>query len=305
MPKHKKQTRKHKQKGRRRTFKKLNCSPFVAGKQIVSESCITPDIALKIKEEYNKIHSSRMIVSSEPNHVLDELHVRLPTCTSEECFLKQIGDDTLREQIKEALFSPKQPGSWKKNKRAWVSNFDMEEVLRQYEDTYPSFKFIGATYMDFDHKLKNGTCVEEDFCKFDLDKEMKQGKTKFGFVFNLAKHGKPGIHWNSMFVDTDEKIIFFLDSAGDPAPKEVKALVKRIRKQTPFKFRFVQNSPTEHQYGSSECGMYALYFIITMLTGKTSGGAPLDCAKNKIRYFKKDRIPDKHVALLLDKYFNK
>jgi hypothetical protein len=134
---------------------------------------------------------------------------------------------------------------------------------------------------------------------------MKQGKTKFGFVFNLAKHGKPGIHWNSMFVDTDEKLIFFLDSAGDPAPKEVRALVKRIRKQAPFKFRFIQNAPVEHQYGSSECGMYALYFIITMLTGKTSGGAPLDCAKSKIKYFKKDRIPDKHVAELRDKYFNR
>jgi hypothetical protein len=305
MPESKTYKNKQKLHGRRKTFKKLNCSPFVAGKQIAEESCITPDIALKIKEEYNKFHSAQPISSSEPNQILEELHQRLPTCTSEECFIGQIGDDRLKEQIKDALFSPKQPSSWRKNKREWVSNFDMEDVLKQYEDTYPNFKFIGATYMDFDHKLKNGSCVEEDFCKFDLNEEMKRGKTKFGFVFNLAKHGKPGIHWNSMFVDTDEKLIFFLDSAGDPAPKEVRALVKRIRKQAPFKFRFIQNAPVEHQYGSSECGMYALYFIITMLTGKTSGGAPLDCAKSKIKYFKKDRIPDKHVAELRDKYFNR
>lgn len=297
--------RRRKRKGKRRTFKKLNCSPFVAGRQIVEDSCITPEIALKIKEEYNKFHSSRPIVSTEPNKILEELHERLPTCTSEECFIGQIGDNTLKERIKEVLFSPKQPGSWKKNKREWVSNFDMEEVLQQYEDTYPDFKFMGATYMDFDHKLKNGTCVEEEFCKFNLAEEMKKKKRKFGFVFNLAKHGKPGIHWNSLFVDVDERLIFFLDSAGDPAPKEVRALVKRIRKQAPFKFRFIQNAPVEHQYGSSECGMYALYFIITMLTGKTSGGASLDCAKSKIKYFKEDRIPDKHVAELRDKYFNR
>ena len=312
MPVSEKRKEKHKEKHKRKLkggkthkkFKKLNCSPAVAGKQIAKDTCLTPEIALRIKEEYNKYHDKSHIDASEPSQILDELHEKLPTCASEECFIKQIKDEELQEKIKEALFSPKQPRSWKKNKNQWLSNIDIFDVLRQYEKTYPNFKFMDSTYLDFDAKLSDGTCVEDELCKFDLNEHMKTGKTKFGFVFNLAKHGSPGIHWISLFVDVDNKVIFFMDSAGDPIPVEVMALVKRIKAQANFKFRFDQSYPMEHQYGSSECGMYALYFIITMLTGKTSSGTELDCNKKKIHYFKKQRIPDKHVEELRQKYFN-
>lgn len=299
-----KEKQKYRNKQKTKKFKQLNCSPIVIGQQIEKNTCLTPIVALKIREEYNKYNAKSQINSSEPRQILDELHEKLPTCDSEECFLKQIKDDKLQRQIKDALFSPKSPASWKKNKNQWLSNYDIFEVLRQYEKTYPSFKFMDSTYLDFDSKLSDGTCVEEELCKFDLNEHMKTGKTKFAFVFNLAKHGSPGIHWISLFVDTQNKVIFFLDSAGDPIPDEVMALVERIRKQANFKFRFDQSYPMEHQYGSSECGMYALYFIITMLTGKTSSGTKLDCNKKKIHYFKKRRIPDKHVEELRQRYFN-
>ena len=285
-------------------FKHLNCSPFVAKKRISDKSCITPDIAVRIKEEYNKHHSDSRISSIEPNAILDDLHKHLPTCSSEECFVSQIKDDTLREQVKDALFSPKRPDSWKKNKNEWLSNIDIFEVLRQYEETYPEFEFMGSNYIDFDFKTGDGRCVEDEICKFDLNQHMAKGKTKFGFVFNLAKHNTPGTHWVSLFVDTENKVVFFMDSAGDPIPDEVAALVKRIRKQSKVRLTFDESYPMEHQYGNSECGMYSLYFIITMLTGKTSGGTELNCNKKKIKYFKKHRIPDDHVEYLRGKYFN-
>lgn len=299
-----KDKRKNKKKQKTKKFKQLNCSPIVKGQQIEQNTCLTPLVALKVREEYNKYHPASQIESTEPKQILDELREKLPTCDSEACFITQIRDEKLQQQIKDALFSPKSPASWKKNKKQWLSNYDIFEVLLQYEKTYPKFKFMDSTYLDFDAKLSDGTCVEDELCKFDLNEHVKNGKTKFGFVFNLAKHGKPGIHWISLFVDVDNKIIFFLDSAGDPIPDEVMALVKRIKKQAKFRFRFDQSYPMEHQYGSSECGMYALYFIITMLTGKTSGDVVLDCNKNKINYFKKRRIPDKHVEELRQKYFN-
>lgn len=299
-----KHKRKHRNRRKTKKFKQMNCSPIVTGQQIANNTCLTPIVALKIREEYNKYNSSSQIQSSEPRQILDELHEKLPTCDSEECFLKQIKDDKLQRQIKDALFSPKSPASWKKNKNQWLSNYDIFEVLRQYEKKYPNFKFMDSNYIDFDYKLSDGTCVEDELCKFDLKEHMKNGDTKFGFVFNLAKHNTPGVHWISLFVDVDNKIIFFLDSAGDPIPKEVMALVDRIQKQVDFKFHFEQSYPMEHQYGSSECGMYALYFIITMLTGKTSKGTMLDCNRKKISYFKKRRITDKHVEELRQKYFN-
>ena len=297
-----KSTKKGGRKRGKRTLKKLNCNPMVTNTKISDETCITPEVAGKIKTEYNKHNPEKHIVSDAPDQILYDLRERLPTCSSEDCFLKQIDDVSLRKQISDALFAPNKPASWKKNKNEWLSNNDIFDVLRQYEETYPKFKFMDSNYIDFDTKLYGDTCVEDKICKFNLDEYPT--KTKFAFVFNLSKHTMPGSHWVSLFVDLENNTIFFMDSAGDPIPDEVMALVKRIQDQAKVPLKFDQSYPMEHQYGSSECGMYSLYFIITMLTGKTSSGAKLDCNNKKIRYFKKHRVPDAHVEKLRNKYFN-
>ena len=46
------------------------------------------------------------------------------------------------------------------------------------------------------------------------------------------------------------------------------------------------NTPFEHQMGNTECGMYSLYFIITLLTGKTGEGKVLKDYTEKKKYFK-------------------
>ena len=79
-------------------------------------------------------------------------------------------------------------------------------------------------------------------------------------------------------------------------PKEVKKLVNRIIKQGKeigLKLDFHQNHPIEHQRGNTECGMYSLYLIIQLLTGK-----------HDYEYFMKNRIPDKDMQLLRKEYFN-
>lgn len=73
--------------------------------------------------------------------------------------------------------------------------------------------------------------------------------------------------------------MFFFDSANNGVPNEIwmkdndKPLVNRIMKQglefqPPIQFTFYNNN-ISHQQGNTECGMYSLFFIITMLTGKT------------------------------------
>jgi hypothetical protein len=53
--------------------------------------------------------------------------------------------------------------------------------------------------------------------------------------------------------------------------------------------------------------MYALFFSITMLLGKPS--EPIEGRTggsfNKVRFFKKQHIPDKFVEDLRSKYFNR
>ena len=90
-------------------------------------------------------------------------------------------------------------------------------------------------------------------------------------------------------------------------PKEVDELVKRITEQNNKlkrpKLAFYNNK-IEHQKGNSECGMYSLYFIVTMLTEKTNNET-LKNRKEKIDYFSNKRIPDNLVFEYREKYFNK
>ena len=59
----------------------------------------------------------------------------------------------------------------------------------------------------------------------------------------------------------------------------------------------------EHQYENNECGMYSLYFIITMLTNKTEKKIFKNYME-KIDFFKNKRIPDKYMHRYRKKYFN-
>jgi len=291
-------------------FKKMNCNPIVHGKTVADDSCFTIESLLQIKDSYNKHHPDNIITITEPAILWHELKNRINSCDKEDCWLKLITDESLRKKIDEMSFAPDHPPEWKKNPDEWLSNIDILEVLKQYEQKYKNFRFIGPTPIDFDVKLheKDGTCVWEDLCKFSLAQMLKSGKTKLGVVFNLDKHNQGGSHWVALFVDTEHKFIYFLDSAGAKIPKEVRALVQRITKQgkqlrNPIHFTFYENSPFEHQKGNTECGMYCLFFIITMLTGKMKGKEFSDY-KDIIKMFSSERIPDKNVFDYRKIYFN-
>jgi hypothetical protein len=229
--------------------------------------------------------------------------------------LDVIEDTKERKKISNLLFAPLQPDEWKKDPNTWLSNYDIFAVLKQYEDAYKYFKVIGPTPIDFDSRPKDmdGLCVWQELCTFSLEKYLKSGKTKMGVVFNLDKHNAGGSHWVSLFIDLDDEYVFYLDSAGDKMPEEIDRFVKRIvdqgSKHTPKKhIHIYENCPVEHQLGSTECGMYALYFIITMLTGETEGeDSNIYRFKNyteKINFFKDKRIPDEYVNKYREIYFN-
>ena len=294
-------------------IKQMNCSPAVKGKSIGENSCLTPDILLKIKNKYNEDHPESMIVSKDPRVIWTDLNTRLSAegCKKEDCWLKELDDESLRQNIEKHIFAPDMPPEWKTNPDEWLSNFDIENVLRQYEETYPEFKLMGPTTMDFDTKLKErgNRCVEEEICKFHLKTDMAKGLKQFACVVNLDKHWQSGSHWVSLYVDTDAKIIVYFDSAGSfRTPKEILNLVERIKKQgkeLSIDFEFHTNGNLHHQTGNTECGMYSIFFIITMLTGKTPFHKDkVLTIQERLDLFIKQRIPDKVIFDYRDLYFN-
>ena len=143
-----------------------------------------------------------------------------------------------------------------------------------------------------------GECVWEELCKFNLKQLIENGKRKIGIVFNIDPHYKEGSHWVSMFIDIDKAFIFYFDSNGQRIRTQFKKLVNRIIKQgsnlsQPIKFMYHSNFPKSHQRRNTECGMYALYMIIQLLTNKKD-----------ILYFKKTHINDDEMFALRKKLFN-
>ena len=307
-------------------FKQMSCSPMVEKDRIHANSCFTQATFMTILKKYNEKNAEDPIPTKNLKKAWKIMKTRL-SCQKESCWLNQLDDPYMKRQIEDNIFAPKQPPEWKENPKEWLSNFDIRDVAKQYEQTYKEFLFIGPTTINFDTILPNqGTCVWEDLCKFSLEEVIKTGKTKIGIVFNLDKHYQNGSHWVSMFIDIPNKFIFFFDSADNDIPNEIwrplkgapdvnhggerqQPLVNRIVKQgrelkKPIEFTFYNNSGVEHQQTNTECGMYSLFFIITLLTGKTPFTKGKLSVKKRRDLFLKKKIPDEVVFKYRQLYFN-
>lgn len=306
--KRRKQTRKTKG-GYKKEMQKMNCHPAIKNKTVNHKSCFTPETILVIKEAYNHGHPKDKIISENPTAIWEELSRKLNHCEREDCWLQQLKDPAVKEKL-EKYFSPKHPKKWISNPSEWLSNDDILAVLKQYEETYPNFVFIGPTMIDFDTRVPEwkDECVENRLCEFSLANILKHKKDKIGIVFNLDKHTQDGSHWVSLFIDVTEKCIFYFDSVGNQVPSEIKIFAERVMKQgeqlnPPIHFRF-EETKKDHQQGDTECGMYSLFFMVTMLTGNTEFKKNMSFSE-KVAFFKKGLIKDEYVKKHRKEYFNR
>lgn len=304
--------------GKTRKFKKMNCAPNVQGKTIHKYSCFTNDVILKLKESYNKHHQDQQqIKETSPLKIWKVLKKKMSYCSKEACWLDVL-EPQEKKNIEKHLFSPKKPIEWKRNPREWLSNIEILQVLNQYQTAYPDFLFIGPTTIDFDTKI-NGQCVCPELCEFSLQKYVSLGKTKIAIVYNLDNVYGKGTHWVSHFIDINDKFQFYFNSSGNKIPDEIKTFVDRVDSQakdmnTTLDFYEMYSndlgrSSIEHQMSNTECGMYSLYFIITMLSNETEnpkgGKRKFRNKTEKINYFKKEaRITDERVAKYRNILFN-
>jgi hypothetical protein len=90
---------------------------------------------------------------------------------------------------------------------------------------------------------------------------------------------KHSVSWNE-----NTPYAFFFDSGGADAPQEVLTMICRFYREWEgmkpagaLSMQYDDNHRTkaEHQMGGTECGMYSLFFIITMLTGICGGKAAI------------------------------
>jgi hypothetical protein len=277
-----------------KTFKLLKCHPKKTRK---NNSCYDDETLIYLKTEWNKKNKIK-IKATDPNKIWNELKNKITTCTHELCWLEQLIDNIKKKEITDKDFAPIAPISeWNKYNN-WLSSTEFNKVMKQYMDKHSNFLYLGPSPIDFD-KIIDGKCVWPTLCNIDVAKEYKNGKNKFGIILNLDTHDGDGSHWVAMFIDLKNKFIFYFESTGSTMPDEVKTLTEKVKKQASeigIELKDMDNMKVRHQYGKSECGMYCLYFIITLLE-----------ETNKPEKFlnKKIRIPDKEMEKYRDIYFNK
>lgn len=270
-----------------------------AGIEYDAGSCIPLNLLIAVAEIYNKEYPDKTIKLYPNQEILNprkykkylvfSLKDRFKN-NSQRTWVNKSFINKLKEldriQLENYTFRPEGP----QGKFEWLNTLHIDDVMGQYELKYPDFKYFGTVPIDFD-----------DFDRFNIrninySKLVKDGKTKYGVIFNLDKHNESGSHWVAMFADVKKGHIFFFDSYGIPPHKNIAKLMRRIAKfgqeKMGIKEQRVDYNKIQHQFENSECGVYSINFILRLLRGDT------------FEEICKSKIPDKKINKCRNVYFN-
>ena len=149
--------------------------------------------------------------------------------------------------------------------------------MRQYEEKYVEFSFLGVYPIDFAEQNTKGTCTISDMCNFKVTDFINSGKKQFGIVFNTDKSTGPGQHWIALFCSLDPHSpkygICFFDSIANKPPKEVLRFMLKVRNdvrdsvffnkiETSFRGRY---NVLQKQFKNYVCGLMSITFLIMCL----------------------------------------
>jgi hypothetical protein len=168
-------------------------------------------------------------------------------------FIKMLDKNT-REKLEYFIFKPKMI----KTKMTWFNTDDINQILQQYQlkvnEQYGEkhYKYLGATPSDISRLIK-------------FDWTTLQNKYKYvSIVFNNDKHTKKGSHWVACFIDNVTKTVEYFDSLGHQPNKYIREFLLNFETDYTFKINKIA-----FQDKSNLCGLYACFFTIMKLEGKS------------------------------------
>jgi hypothetical protein len=258
------------------------CAPARSKK---SYTCYTHKELQQIAINYNEIHIIKINKSlTKPKLWKKIIDILGPEDIWPE---NRIFKKTRNSDLQDAL-QPKMPNEWKTNKYMWLSTFDLNDVMKQYEKKYKDFVFMGAVPAD---------CHLISWCELSKtnipELYKKNKKTKFAAIMNIDTMNKSGQHWVGIFINITTETIGFFDSYGRPPIALFKKYIDKVKiqcKTIGINMKLNVNKK-RFQYGGSECGVYSIYFILQSLEGKT------------ITQIQKMKIPDCKMNDLRNKLY--
>lgn len=226
-------------------------------------SSIYSDISkkLKIKDtrgNYSKLFQSVGCQPEEEHCLLDKAPINI----------------NLKKQLRKEYLRPRRPRLWDGDPDMWLNNFNIIHCLKQYEQAYSWFKFLGVFPIDFSAPnpykpaSKNPKCLYKETCEINLKNEYAKGIRGIALIFNLDPHFKDGSHWVALYINLQNikrPFIGYFDSYGYDVPPLIGRLMRSFKLQIPTcELGF---NARKFQFGDSECGMFSMYFIICMICG--------------------------------------
>ena len=263
----------------------FQCAPKLHRK--VGETCIPPRSLHTIQRVWNRLHpddpirvagrrkgtrkagvGNAGVLDTSLWKAIRTMMQRRFQCATEFCMVENMPGLSKDERANlKGYFRPEKPDAWEKKPTTWLDSFNIEDVMEQYEEAYPHFEFIGPVPIDFDAPDGEwGRCIVDELCKLQIAKLAAAGTQQVGIIFNLDKHDEPGSHWVCAFLDIPKSSAYYFDSYGYEPPEEIVVLFDRLRKQG---IQHTYYNDVRHQRKGSECGMYCLYTIISLVLGKS------------------------------------
>lgn len=254
------------------------CAP---GRDALKQSCLTLTELQSVASLYNnevkndkRRIPTRAFASREL--LIKHLNKRF-NCKKRDCWINQdmVKSSQVYSALQSTAYKPAKPSSWKSNEREWLNTVDILKVMKQYEEKYKTFSFQGVFPINFTEKdtMQKDVCIVQKMCNFNIKDLKERGITCFGMVLNLDRHNEPGSHWVSIFCcldPSDQKYgICYYDSGGSTMKKiskYVKEFIKTVVTQVNDRGKFrVKHNHIRHQFQDTECGIFAMLFIILCL----------------------------------------
>lgn len=156
---------------------------------------------------------------------------------------------------------------------SWLSNSHTDGILKQLMLEFPKKKFFAMPFqmIDFNEHNMHGK-KDENLGTIDLVEKIKQGYLTFGVIINTDPHNRGGSHWFALYFElkNNEFSLEYYNSAGqNPAPSIQEFLERTasdIKTRLHLPVRIVIHR-VRHQQDSYNCGLFALYYIISRLSG--------------------------------------
>jgi hypothetical protein len=218
----------------------------------------------------------------------------------EHCLLDRAPiEEVLKKALRKQYLRPRRPKAWDDDPDMWLDNFNIMGVMKQYQEAYKWFKFLGVFPIDFsapDPYTRGGPakCLYKETCDLNLKHEYSNGIRGIGMIFNLDPHFKGGSHWVALYINLTnikKPFVGYFDSYGYKTPPLIARLMRSFKLQ--ISTCDLGFNARRFQYGDSECGMFSMYFIVCMMCGVS------------FKDFCKDAVNDKFMLELRKIFFAK